>query len=493
MKAKQLLYIPIFLITTIYLFTLQGCRDDDFLDDPDIELSFSVDTLLFDTVFTTLGSATKSMRIYNKHNKRIRISSIELGGGTSSYFRINIDGEPGHIVHDIYIEPKDSVYIFAEVTLDPVNQDLPYIITDSIIFRINENVQKVNLVAWGQDANFIRPNSFFLANGDTVDCHLITHNTTWTSDLPYVVYGLVLVTPGNTLTIEQGARIHMYNNASIVFWGESTFKVMGTLDDPVTIEGVRLEKHYRERPGQWGRIWMMATSHNHEINNAVIKNGTVGLHVDSIGSNRNPTLRLNNTFIRNMSIAGILAQGSHVVGENVVVSNCGEYAAILSLGGKYDFRHSTFANYYNISIRQTPSLVLNNYYQDVDGNYQVRDLEKAYFGNTIIYGNLEEEVLYDFYSGEGLANYTFDHVILKTIKNTDGNNYTNVIKNENPQFYNISENDYRILESSPAVGAGNTVISIEIPYDILGNSRHDRSDIGAYQFYEEVEEVPGDR
>ncbi len=488
MINKSFLYILGVLTLAIYIISLQSCRDDDVFTGPDLDLSFSTDTLLFDTVFTTVGSATRSLKVYNNHDKRISISSIEIDKGAGSYFRINVDGEPGHKIDDVVIEANDSIYIFAEVTLDPVGQNLPYIITDNILFRSGPNVQKVHLAAWGQDANFISPDDEIYINGDTIACHLIDKDTKWTSDLPYVVYGLVFVTPGNTLEIEDGARIHMHNNASLVFYNQSTFKVMGTIDDPVKIEGSRLEKYYSERPGQWGRIWMTQGSRDHEINNAVIKNGTVGLHVDSIGSFTKPTLTLKNTFIRNMSIAGLLAQGSHITGENVVISNCGDYAAILQLGGKYDFRHCTFANYYDMSIRQTPSLLLNNYYVDIDGNYQVRDLEKAYFGNSIIYGNLNEEIGYDFYEDGGKANYTFDHAILKTTKDITGQNYNEVFKNQDPLFFNTSENDYRLLEGSPAIGAGDPAISEDIPYDILGVSRLKRSDIGAYQYCESYEE-----
>ncbi len=488
MKFRQILYIPFFFILVVYALTFQGCRDDDILVSPEVKLSFSTDTIMFDTVFTTLGSATRSMKVYNDYNKRIHISKIEISGDEDLQFRINVDGDPGREVHDVYIEPKDSIFIFAEVTLDPVQYNLPMIITADLNFHINENLQSVKLVAWGQDAVFIRPEDKLIINDDTVKCHLIDENTTWTGELPYIVYGLVIVSPGNTLTVEQGSRIHMFSNASMIFLEESTFKVMGTMDQPVTIEGARLEQHYSERPGQWGRIWMMQTSRDHEINNAVIKNGTVGLHVDYVGSYTEPTLKLKNTFIRNMSIAGLMAQSSHVVGENVVISNCGEFAAILSLGGKYEFRHSTFANYYNISIRQTPTLLLSNYYRDIDGNYHVIDLEKAFFGNSIIYGNLDEEIWYDFYEGEGQANYTFHHTILKTRKDVSGSNYVNVLKNKDPLFNDVSENDYRILEGSPAIGKGDPQISQDIPYDILGHDRLERSDIGAYQYYEFEEE-----
>ena len=45
-------------------------------------------------------------------------------------------------------------------------------------------------------------------------------------------------------------------------------------------------------------------------------------------------------------------------------------------GGTYDFKHSTFANYWSFSSRNTPSILLNNL-EDAIGNIQLRDLQQA--------------------------------------------------------------------------------------------------------------------
>ena len=58
-------------------------------------LTFSVDTIVFDTVFTTVGSTTKQFKIYNPSSKSIQIDEIELMGGDQSPFRLNVDGEKG--------------------------------------------------------------------------------------------------------------------------------------------------------------------------------------------------------------------------------------------------------------------------------------------------------------------------------------------------------------------------------------------------------------
>jgi len=57
-------------------------------------LSSSQDTISFDTVFTGRGSATMELRAVNRGNEPLRIDRIWLGGGTTSPFRLNINGDP---------------------------------------------------------------------------------------------------------------------------------------------------------------------------------------------------------------------------------------------------------------------------------------------------------------------------------------------------------------------------------------------------------------
>ncbi len=460
----------------------QSCRDTDFDTDPSISLTFSVDSLLFDTVFTTVGSSTKNLKVYNNHDNRVKISRIWVDEGSDSFFRINADGNSGNYIENVEIGANDSIYIFVEVTVDPVNQNLPLIITDKINFEINTNHQSVDLVAWGQDANFIRPNYTDPDSG--ISYHLIEEDQVWDASLPYVLYGFVIVDQDRTLTISEGARVHLHNNSSLIFLNGASFKVNGSLENPVKIQGDRLEPFYSDLPGQWGRIWMTAASKGHEINHAIIKNGTVGLHVDSIGSFTHPTLNIKNTVIKNMSSTGLLLQGSHVVAENTIVANCGEHSVYINIGGNYEFNHCTFANYYSIGIRQTPMLYLNNYYFDVDGNVQIRDLERAVFGNSIIYGSLNDEILFDFFPDVGEANYKFDHCLIRTTLDISTPEFINVIKNQAPQFNDFSINDYRLTDDSPAINAGNPDISSLIPFDILGNERVPPGDIGAIEYHE---------
>ena len=54
---------------------LTSCIDDSFTTDPNDVLTFSVDTVKFDTVMTMKGTSTKQFIIYNRSKKQINISS----------------------------------------------------------------------------------------------------------------------------------------------------------------------------------------------------------------------------------------------------------------------------------------------------------------------------------------------------------------------------------------------------------------------------------
>jgi len=474
------------------LFTvlkMQSCRLDDFDASPSIKLAFSADSLLFDTVFTTIGSATRSFKVYNRSRSRISIESIELAGGNRSFFRINADGRSGTSFRDVELGPNDSLFVFVEVTVDPVGQDLPLIITDSVVFSTNGNLQNVKLVAWGQDANFIRPNYTDTVNGISV--HLILEDTEWAGPKPYVVYGFVLVAPEATLTIQKGTNVHFHNRSAMVFYPESTFKVKGSLEEPVQLMGDRLESMYSDLPAQWGYIWLMAASRDHEIDHAIIKNATYGLIMDSIGSFTEPTLRISNTIIKNIDQTGLELNGAWVKAHNLVVANCGKHAILMQWGGRYEFYHTTVANYYNLpgAMRQTPSVVINNYYLDVDKKPQIRPIERVYFGNSIIHGSLQEEILLDLLPDNSHANLTIEHSLVRTTLQNQWRNYFNEsIFNEQPRFHDAGNNDFRLNEDSPAIGKGSPNISIDFPVDILGNPREERSDMGAYQYFKIDEE-----
>ena len=481
-----------FLLLVMIAAGLFSCKKDTLLTDPTAKLGFSKDTVMFDTVFTHVGSSTRQLLVYNPHSQKINISSISVAKGANSNFRLNINGVSTRSITNVEIAANDSMYIFVEVTVDPNNKANPFILVDSILFETNGNKQYVDLVAFGQNAHFIYtvPGSLF----DSVpQC-----GTVWKNDLPYVIYGYLPILPGCSFEIDSGCQIYFHANSGIIVFSGGTLIVKGELHHEVVFQGDRLELDYRNIPGQWDRIWFSNLDTNlslsgkpgskdNVINYAIIKNGSIGVQCDTVFDPTNTTLTISNTIIENMSTAGILAQGSKIVGTNLVVGNCGNECAALTLGGDYNFRHCTFANYWGLGTTQrtAPAVLLNNYYKTPDSVVIHRNLNAAYFGNCIIYGSNDDEVGLDFKTGAN-SNYNFENVIIKkTTLVTPSSNFVNLYTTD-PLFKDYNNNNYQLGSSSPAIGKGSASVMNQtpaLPNDINGNPHtlNPGPDLGAYQ------------
>ena len=475
----------ILLIIILFGALFSSCRRDQVFDGK-ATLEFSTDTVFFDTVFTTTGSLTERLKIYNPYDKTVEISSIHVENGTPSNFKLNADGFTGKEVRDLEIPPFDSIYVFVEVTVDPNGGNGPMILEENLVVQTSQNIQGVKLVAWGQDAYFYPSLSFGDSDGDGI-------GDQWElpTDKPIVFYGYSIVDTGAILTIPCGARVHFHSNSGLIVGDNATLQILGCENNPVIVQGDRLEDYFEDVPGQWGQIfggiYLTQTSKDNVIRNAIIKNGTVGITIDS-NINENPTLLLENTQILNMSFIGIRGQDSRIVANNTVVANCGDHAVALQYGGDYEFNHCTFANYWSGNPRSKATLLLNNHFKDRDGATRVRDFN-ATFTNTIVHGSLDEEVEIDNEDGEDFL-YYFDHCALKRDTNEleDPEHYADIILNpsspvvdgvtKNPLFDDVSM-DYRLFQQSRAVNKG---VVTSLLADLEGSARDATPDIGAYEF-----------
>ncbi len=453
------------------LVLFESCEPDRLYQEGDVTLVFSPDTVLFDTVFTTIGSPTKNFRVKNPHKRTVKISSVRMAGGEQSVFRMNVDGIQGNIVENLEIPPRDSLFVFVEATMDPNNEDSILLIKDSILFEVNGKIQDIDLLAWGQDVHFI--------NGEIIGTE------TWTNDKPYLIYNSMLVDTGAVLTIEAGTRLHFHRDSWLYVAG--SLIVQGSLEDPVVFQGDRLEELYQDLPGQWNGIWLLAGSIDNQIDFASIKNGIIGIQADTLGASGNPTLSISNSRIENMSAVGILGQGTRIEGHNLLVANCGQVAVACLIGGNYTYNHCTFANYRSFTNRQTPTVLLSNYYVDINDRVQPRDLEMAYFGNTIIYGSRGTEFEINRIE-EADLNYTLDHCLVKIqdeeYARLDQDNFIKLIRNENPNFVDLSEEyNFELDPLSPAKDAGDPAIAARYPFDLNQVSRisDEGPDIGAFE------------
>ncbi|SDU18195.1 hypothetical protein SAMN04487762_2294 [Polaribacter sp. Hel1_33_78] len=495
-------YFITFLIC-VALISVSSCRKD-FSTIPNFgSLEFSKDTIFLDTIFSNIGSGTYNLKVYNRGNKSITIPEITLEKGASSNYRLNVDGIAGKAFNDIDILAQDSIFVFIETTINASSVANP-LYTDRILFDTGSNQQDVNLVTLVQDANFIYPGKDPITmkiDSLTIDGQatnikgrfLTDTELTITNSKPTVIYGYAAVPSNRTLTIEAGARIYFHNNSGLIIDDKATFKVNGTLTEKVVFQGDRLENNFSQIPGQWGTIWMRAGSKDNEIYHAQIKNGIIGILIDSLGSASTPTLKLQNSEIYNHSNFGILARETNIEAHNVVIGSAGEASLAATIGGTYNFTHSTFANFWNNGIRQLPAVLVNNFftYEDENGQetIETRDLVAANFTNCIFDGNNNIEFVLDKADGGRVFNYNISNCMIQfndtnnsfnDNKELDFTNsfYQNIILNGNSHFKDSQNEDFIIGQDSDAINKAKVTL---FSTDILGIDRTISPDIGAYQ------------
>lgn len=517
------------IILFLFAISLTSCRKDFETVPSSGKLQFSKTTVFLDTVFTGIGSSTYMLKVYNRSNDDITIPSISLAKGEASKYRIMVDGMTGldgsdadnigdgKIFPNVELLANDSLFVFIEETADIADAnptDLLY--TDEILFDQGFNQQKVNLVTLIQDAVFLFPDRAPDGNGGFIyESIQIGSNPAdqiygffldptelhFTNEKPYVIYGYAAVAPNDVLTIDPGARVHFHDQSGIIVANTGSIQALGgistdqtLLENEIIFEGDRLEPGFADTPGQWGTILLTDGSRNNIFEHITIKNASVGIFIQGQDTATNSTVQIKNTQIYNSANVGVLARTGKINGENIVINNAGQYALACTLGGTYDFTHCTFANYWTGSDRQTPSVVIDNTFNDGTTLY-VADLVQANFNNCIVFGTNNIEIGLNR-NEMGDFNYQINHCLIKfnDISNQFGNNdlynfadmpnaNNNLVSSNqfpyDPKFKNTVKNDLRILNNSSAIAKGNPAFIITPDAD--GIPRTSPPDLGAYE------------
>lgn len=491
-------YITVVAIALVLIFS--ACRrDTDLITDSSASLEFSVDTLRFDTVFTTLGSATRSMKVFNTNDQPIQISDIRLEGASNTRFRFNVDGFSDDTFQDITIPPLDSIWIFGEVTIDP---DLPlsispFIIYDELVFQTNGNTQRITLEAFGQNANYI-PSTSAAGQISVLSCQ--NESITWDDPKPYVIYG-VLVVDSCQLVLPAGAQVHVhgglataeddegnpfnFNDGIIFFTQNGTLSSEGTLEEPVVIEGDRLEEEFDDIPGQWAGVRFSAGSVGNVMRHTIIKNSIVGARVDSAA-----TLLVNDCQFFNTAGAGLIGVHSLIRATNSLFYNNAGNCVQLTYGGRYDFDYCTMASYGvdASAVRITNALCLDQLCTE----FRINPVT-ANFRNSIIFGSREDEVdLFNRIPLEDPAffNYRMQNCLVRVDELPTEEFYTDFFDRCDPclnglpsdsLFISVSDNDYHLDTMSMA--EMNAMPLGNVPLDLDGQVRDATNpDIGCYEF-----------
>jgi len=506
---RLLLYVP--LITLLIVWS--SCRKDFDFEDSVGTLQFSRDTVFLDTVFSGIGSSTRSVWVYNTSNTDVNIPSVRLANGPESTYRLNVDGQAGKAFTNVPLRAKDSLFIFIETTVSlEENGPSGFLSVDAILFDEGPTQQEIVLVTLVQNAIFLFPNKvpgqtaqhLTLAldmNGNPINTtrfELADPELHFTNALPYIIYGYASVPPNKTLHIDAGARVYFHANSGVLISPEANLVVEGTLstdtlalENEVIFEADRLEPEFADIPGQWGGIWFQNGSSG-ILTHLTVKNAEVGILAEGNAASSPTSLVLKNTQIYNSAVTNLWGKQAQLRAENLVLGSSGNSSLVCESGGDYSFNHCTIANYWINGFRNASALRISNFGQTSLGEPIVGDLEQAQFTNCIIDGNRSLELELESNTAQ-LFNFNFTHCLLKfdDSRNIFTNNplytfenpefYNALWLNPNTEFKNVRVNDFRIGAASTAVGNAEMAMVLQIPTDILGKDRTATPDIGAYR------------
>ena len=497
-KLQRIIFIPVAILLASFFY---ACDDgfENYSSNPNHLLSFSRDTIVFDTIISTINTPFQTFKVYNRNSKALLISAVSLENGNESGFKINVDGRAGDSFENIEIRGNDSLFVFVDARPPKMNSNEPEYLTDYIVFTTNGVRQKVLLEAAAQDAEIWRG--------------LVIHSDTILSnEKPFVIFDSLLIKEGATLHLQEGTTFYMHSGSEIIVQGN--LKAKGTLEKPIVIRGDRFGYmvgiSYDLIPGQWEGFRFESTSFDNELEYMRIRNGKNAMNFQLSDPERLKA-KMKNVVMTNFKGTLINSVNCYIEAENCEFTN--SQGALLNLiGGKYSFIHCTIANYYfssselgwGSSSNQTVALS-NRYFNNETNEVEFYPIIQADFYNTIIWGSQfrttsqfslreSEESSIEYF----LKNCLFPHLNASNDDENDPNNIPRVVNciiNEDPKFRIImSENpqklefiyDFRLNSTSPARDRADVRAAEKVPYDINGISRFldGKPDMGGYEWKE---------
>ena len=485
LKDKRPVTISVLCLLSIVLW-LAGCREYKVSDDPSMRLTFSCDTLSFDTVFTAQGSATAQIMVYNPNKNAMIIDRVWLNHGKA--FRANVDGEADlSRLTNLQINGGDSLYVFIRADIDPTNKNNPVIVTDTLHFHLaNGNTQGVALEAFGQDIVRIGYKGCKRTDRATA--------LTLTADKPYLIYDTLMLQ--DRLTIRAGATIYMHKGACIYALGRVIAR--GTADKPIVIRSDRTDRLFEHVPylyasGGWNGIYLVTDlSLSYQMEYVDILSGNIGLYCISNRQVALPHLTMKGCRIHNHALYGLVLINTDAEVSDTEISNCASYC-VYCAGGTHEFTHTTVASYFgatDIRIQSVAKEATAAVY--IDNLSKNAPETKTSFYNSIITGYQANQLVvatpFDrYYTGEFVGNYLKTDTV--RVPHAHDNCYWQS-SDKRPMFRNTYYKykeyvyyDFHLDSLSPARAIGDSLIALTDSIDRDGHSRaFTRPDAGCYQY-----------
>lgn len=462
---------------------LCSCNDDDsFSTSQSDVLTFSLDTISMDTVFSTVPTSTRSFWIYNHSGGSIRCTNVRLENGNQSGFRVNVDGAflsptDGYQVNDIEVRKGDSARVFVELTSPRSNRDEPRLVSDNIIFALESGVsQKVNLNAYSWDAVFLKD-------------HLITNDTTISNGKPVVIYGMMTVDKNATLTIEPGTTLYFHADAGLNVNGKLV--CAGTPKSKITLRGDRLDNMFDYLPydfvsGQWQGVRLGETSYGNTMQHTDIHGAFTGLQVDSSDVDRT-TLEISNSTIHNCQGSGLISTMSKIRAVNCQFTNT--LGSCLDIqGGDAYINNCTMAQFYPFDSNRGSALAFSA---------ATTPMKSLVCQNSLITGYADDELMDDIPedANKNELNIRFKNCIIRTpkVETEDSVFFENVTFEDvkdttstgEKHFVKIDADkqryDFHLAATSSAIDKADPESAAPTDHD--GATRDDKPDVGAYEFY----------
>ncbi len=462
------------------MLCLSACsKDEVFTTDRSAVLTFSEDTIKFDTLFTTIGSSTETLMIYNKNDNGIRLKNVKLQNAAATGFRMNVDGQFGSSFDDLEIYGGDSMFCFIEVTIKKQNNNEPVLINDELVITLENGAQqRVALKAYGQDAEILRSPT-------------LTENTTYNATKPYLIYGTLTINEGVTLTLDPGTRLFFHADGYIDCNG--TIYADGSSKE-ITIRGDRLDHMFDYLPydrldNQWLGIVLNNSSKDNYLKNVDIHSGSYG--ISASGENTDDTkLTLINSTIHNVGGNGLYLNNCKAIVANSQISNCRGNCVEIA-GGKYTFDFCTIAQFCPWIATRGNALKFTN----GSGSEDYKALKQLNMTNCLITGYANDEVFGTPNNNvtDAEFNFKFTNCVLCTeepksyVENFISCTYQTTDQSSNFKTFDTKNfiYDFGLTEGSIARGKGTDADGIltTYPTDRNGKERTATSiDVGCYQY-----------
>lgn len=486
---------PLLIYIVCPLLLVCAClNDDDYTTSPTDVLTFSTDTVAFDTIISGTPTNTYTFTVYNHAKKALRIPQVRLESGENSPFKVNVDGTAlsGGVASDFEIAAQDSMIVYLMANVPEQDSDEPVPVEDNLVFTTEAGVeQKVALTAAGQ--------AVVPLTGKR-----ISEDKTFDIARPYRVMDSLVVEQGAVLTLAAGTRLYFHPQASLIVHG--TLLINGTADKPVVLRGDRMGymfdgQPYDRIPGQWGGIELRGTSYGNWFNYADIHSGTFGIRADSSDVNVNKLL-LENSVVHNTTNNALDIRMANVYVGNTQITNAGG-DCVRVRGGYTTFVHCTVGRFYVFTGGEGVALDFANY----DGDVRL-PISQLLFANCIVTGYQTDEIMgnQNEEHTDDAYNYVFTHCLINTVKDKEENpRLINCIydtddgtvdaegeavvreKNFTPAFDTKSLTfSFALSPYSKAIGSGDgEITSLTYPTDPAGRSRGTAPDMGCYQHAEE--------